>query len=130
MTGLLLLPLVNSHSLFGCSESKNPKGNVQHPLPRAPQGNYLLHPALQEVGMGCSVHSLERGANWAVTRAASCCDSVKPFLIQDRLSYQKVRLISLKEGENPISCFPLCFGTAGMHLPFHPNTEHCLGVRS
>lgn len=109
MIGLQLLPLANSHSLFGCSESRNPKGKVQHPLPRAPQGNYLPHPALQEVGMGCSVHSLGLGANWAITRA-SCCDSVKPFLIQDRLSYQKVRLISLKKGKTPSPAFLCALG--------------------
>lgn len=50
--------------------------------------------------MGCSVHPLGPGASWAVTRAVSCCDSVKPFLIQDRLSYQKVRFISPKKRKN------------------------------
>lgn len=35
----------------------------------------------------------------AVTGAVSCCNLVKPFLIQDRLSYQTVRFISLRKGK-------------------------------
>lgn len=45
----------------------------------------------------------------AVTRAVSCCDSVKPFLIQDRLSYQTVRFISLKQRKTVPSSACLCF---------------------
>lgn len=44
-------------------------------------------------------------ASWAVTRAVSCCDLVKPSLIQDRLSYQKFRFISPKKGEKTSSAF-------------------------
>lgn len=59
--------------------------------------------------MGCSVHPLGLGASWAVTGVVSCCHSFKTFLIQDRLSYQKVRFISLKNQEKPIFCFSFLF---------------------
>ena len=64
--------------------------------------------------MACYLHPSRPRASWAVTGAASCCDLVQPFLIQDRLSYQKVRFISLKKagggGGESIFCFSSCRG--------------------